>query len=254
VTISGNQAAYGGGVFNGPGATLSIDEQSVVDDNDGSGLFNQGGTAVITDSDFTRNTSGDAQVGGGIVSVGADDGIGTPALRASAEDDGPPLTIVGGTISDNTSGKGGGLYASVSFDITGTSIANNLAKVTNGSGDGAGIYVAAGGTGALHGVTVQANLADMNGGGAYLEGGTSLILSASSHVTANVADADENASGLGGGVYAALASYIFADETSSITGNTPDDIGPPAPCAVTSSLTMLGCARVGGAPAGGSTP
>ena len=94
-TITGNQAAYGGGLAVNYGASLELTNTTVSGNNAyliGGGIANQG-TLTLTNSTVENNSSG--YIGGGIASDNT-------------------LTVIGSTLSGNqVSGLGGGLFPPV---------------------------------------------------------------------------------------------------------------------------------------------
>ena len=98
----------------------------------------------------------------------------------------------------------------------GTAVYGNSAG-TNGGG----IYVGGGTTVAVNsGASVSGNTANQNGGGVYLTTGyTSMSVASAAHITDNVADADANGSGDGGGIWLRYASPTNNELTGLAVAN-----------------------------------
>lgn len=122
--ISGNSTTNGGGaIFNNggdPGAYLSITNctisgNSAVDGNlGGGGIFDGGGSVIVTDSTISGNSGGNGG-GGGIFTYGAVD-------------------IFNSTISGNSAdnGLGGGIYFTRGLYVTNSTVCNNTASEGGG--------------------------------------------------------------------------------------------------------------------------
>ena len=184
VSIQRNQAAAGsgGGIFNASGATLTADNQTVVQSNQatsGGGLANAG-TATLSGVRVLTNTA--AGNGGGIDNSGS-------------------LRLQGAVVSDNSAGQhGGGVYHSGTQAIeiqTGALLSGNRAQL-----DGGGIY--ASGPVDLVDSQIQGNSAGQRGGGVLAQG----------QLTIERGVVMDNAAGLdGGGLY--LASGTDGSVTDS---------------------------------------
>ena len=134
--INDNTAAgYGGGIYLGQNATVTMDGGSQMDRNQ-SGTGYHGGAIYATDN-FTLNMSGASQINN---NTGPKDGGGIYCTIGAS------FSIKGGSkINGNeaTKGSGGGIYNSGSiskFELESSEICNNKA-----SGHGGGIYAAASG-------------------------------------------------------------------------------------------------------------
>lgn len=157
VTIDGNSASQGGGVYNDGSLWMS---GSTITNNDsgseGAGINNRGELLVLTDSSITHNlvtnASGDAR-GGGLYS------------------DGP--TIVNHdtfsndlATSNGSSGLGGGAYFDESAIVTNSTFSDNYAGAalfaSSASAYGGGIYNCYG-LGSLTNDTISNNIADALG-------------------------------------------------------------------------------------------
>lgn len=155
-------SSLGGGIYNGFSRTLIVNGGTIADNRAGAGggLFNEG-TATLTDSNVRANaasgfllnngnglgggilntdtltltnttvTANGAFIGGGVANISMSDvGVRVPSgARAAAIG---TLTIRGGSISNNTASfYGGGIANGLSdpsvLDVTGTTIAHNVA-------------------------------------------------------------------------------------------------------------------------------
>jgi hypothetical protein len=191
-TVTGNDAAVGGGIYNnGLNATLSLQNSSV--DNNlaeyvvfphshagyGGGIYNAAGHATITNCSVSNNTAaysdGVYAAGGGIYNTGI-------------------LTIINSTIHNNQCPAGGGIANNATLTITGSTVSSNVA---NGFGDifpppiGDGGGILNNGMLTISNSTISSNTAHHSGGG--ISGGGSISNSTIS----------DNAAGQlnGGGIY-----------------------------------------------------
>jgi CSLREA domain-containing protein len=109
--ITGNRASEnGGGVYNAPGATFTLQDSTLADNHagaDGGALADGGGTISVTNSTLSGNTAGG--LGGGLANAGS-------ALLEST------------TLANNQSASGGGGLAALSGTLTSHNIllADNL--------------------------------------------------------------------------------------------------------------------------------
>jgi CSLREA domain-containing protein len=155
-TVRNNIADEGAGIYNDGGHVEILDGSVIGPGNDsnfdGGGIWTGQGpqTLIVQDSTIEGNDAGVS--GGGIYN--ASDSV----------------TIERSTIADNAAldGDGGGIWTSGSgLVVTNSTISDNAAEdlpVENGSGEGGGIYLAAGGRFELHFVTVANNTAEVEGG------------------------------------------------------------------------------------------
>lgn len=186
------QVAFGGGIYNVSGSTLTLTD-SIVDSNTaasaGGGVRNSG-TMTLTNSTVSGNIATAGAAGGGIGNSGT-------------------LTLINSTVSGNTAPTTGGI-TNVNFGtltLTNSTVSGNTA--TNfGS---AGIYN--GGTATITNSTVSANTAVGSGGGGITNVG-SLTLS-NSTISGNTSNSD------GGGIYN-FDVGITTINNSTITNNTAD--------------------------------
>ncbi len=189
--VTANTSAYGAGIFNENGGTLSLSGTTVILNNAtgpivsyGGGIYN-GGELTLTNSTVSYNTT--LNHGGGIYHAGASS-----------------VTLNGSTISDNlaTGGSGGGIYVSTgSLFVTNSTISANSA-----SSHGGGISTSA--TATIINSTISGNATQFGSGGGIYAFGTLSVLN--STISAN------SASSHGGGIY---ASAIATITNSTISGN-----------------------------------
>lgn len=170
VTISGNEAANGGGVASTVPLVMS---GGTVADNFGAygaGVFSRG-KATLTDVVVSGN-QGD--LGGGVYAAGELNLTGTQvfsnfAFGAYGYGGGVmlnegTLTMIRGALTDNQSYLGGGLY------IRGTATVTDVANTSNDSTLGGGVFLFDGRL-TTHGGRIAANAAFADGGGLYAEAG-----------------------------------------------------------------------------------
>jgi hypothetical protein len=131
--ISGNKAAFGGGVR-----------------MDGAGIFKMSGDAKVIDNTASITPA----QGGGVYFNGS--GVGSFTMEDQAE------------ISGNIAAIGGGVYvAADTFTMTGGTIGSNTATSTGIGTGGGGVYVMGSGTFTMTGGTIGGNTA-VQGGGVYV--------------------------------------------------------------------------------------
>lgn len=165
--VSGNQAAFGGGIFaqNASAVLSGIVENNVATIN-GGGLDLYDGASIESTADLKGNRAG---LNGGAASVWQ----------------GGLLRVTGGTLSGNSAEGGGAVnvfgHEGVrgTAEISGGRIENNKAIL------GGGIRVGEYGTLRLSGGSVQNNAVTSRGGGVYLSEGGNAELSGSVSVTEN---------------------------------------------------------------------
>ncbi|MCL4742617.1 MAG: hypothetical protein KJZ54_10485 [Phycisphaerales bacterium] len=137
--IDSNTAGQGGGIYNS--GTLSLLGTTVSNntaDGEGGGIENDGGTVSITNSTISGNTAGSA--GGGVDNFG---GL---------------LTVTTSTFSNNTTqGSGGAVWTDTTLTIRNSTISGNSA---GDFGGGVGMF---GGTVDISNSTIASNRANTNG-------------------------------------------------------------------------------------------
>ncbi|WP_148619074.1 beta strand repeat-containing protein [Mariniblastus fucicola] len=237
-TVANNVAASeGGGLWNQSGSTMTVDGGTVIEDNvalgagadnGGGGLFNNGGRLSIKDATIVNNSAtGASGSGGGIFST---DGLVTvedstiSANIANRAGGGVELidgtflmfdSILGGAGSGNVAGpegtaapgNGGGLHVSgmsgTYVGIDGSIVNDNVA-----GNEGGGLWIQSGSTLAVrNGTTVGYNTAGLGGGGGLFSNGGTLNVMGSTVV-------NNNTTGNGGGVKAIAGSTTRIDSTA----------------------------------------
>ncbi len=181
VTLSGNQAALGGGLaVSGPnvGTTVTLTACSVVGNHanlNGGGVSVSNNFLTVVDSVVAGNSAlfGGGASAGGPLAMGAQAGI----------------TFTRATISNNSANDGGGIYIQLaSGAVRDSTIAGNQALL-----DGAGVFIDRGRFSATNS-TLSGNNAGTNGAAVFMNnGGAGGLLLANSTLAAN-------ASGLAGAV------------------------------------------------------
>ena len=202
----------------------------------GQGIFvSPGGTLIMLDGEISGNTNIDGDGLGGGVTISSD-GV---------------FELVGGVISGNIAGVGGGVYSEGVFKMSGGEISNNQAtKLSDDETDlpgsmGGGVFVTYPGYIELSGGEISNNAAVYGGGVAVwwshfrMSGGSIATNKAAYNSTAGIGggvylcDSSFDMSGgmithnlaasAGGGAYLARSSFILSD--GQISNNTANDSG-----------------------------
>jgi len=172
------------------GAMLTLDGVIVTHETGYSGqgiIVSSGGTLIMLDGKISGNTNINGDGFGGGVEI----------------DSGGVFELVGGLISDNVAGVGGGVYSEGTFKMSGGKISNNQAmKLNDDETDlpdsmGGGVFAAHSGSFVLSDGEISNNAAVYGGGVAVL----SSSLSMSGGSIANNKAAYNSTAGAGGGVY-----------------------------------------------------
>jgi CSLREA domain-containing protein len=209
LTITGGIANTGAGVKVRPGVTLTM-TNVVVTGNvasngsaHGNGIYVQspsgpqaGAIVNLVNTDVTANTGGSQ--GGGIF-----------------VDQGGTLNVTGGTISENNSASGGGIWADGTVSLTDATVHDNFASGALGSGEGGGVW--AGGTVTIAGSTISSNDTTGQGAGIFAELGATVTITGTTIGTQNVAAED------GGGLFNRGAAVDISG--SVISGNSASGTG-----------------------------
>jgi small neutral amino acid transporter SnatA (MarC family) len=161
---------------------------------------------------------------------------------------GADLTISGGTVINNndtnncTSGDGGGIYAT----SAGTTVSMTDGSITNNASRwGSGVYVTSSAAVTLTGVTINSNSSACgtnNGGGIHANGGT---------LTADRSKIRGNSGLNGGGIYAAGSATVTI-KNSDITGNVATTDGGGAMVTGTTTLNIYNSTVAGNYSGGAS--
>jgi hypothetical protein len=215
-TISGNTAAFGGGIRNedcGGSSTLTITSSRITGNSAslGGGGIHNGGALTLVDSSVDHNSAGRFQ-GGGIANE--QDFEFQPNATVTIWNS----TVAWNTVTGDTPSSGGGGISNVSFAHPATVEAHGLALVGNSAPNGNGGAIlndSAPGPAqvTLTGTSVRDGLA-RNGGGIFNRG-AALALAAGTVVTDNTASVD------GGGVCNRDGAAF--SNGGSVVGNHPDD-------------------------------
>jgi hypothetical protein len=199
-SVTGNTGGCGVYMSYGPNKTFTMQDNASVTGNTSSSNHSGGGVYVGSGTNFimkdNASVSGNTSTGsgGGGVMVGAVGGSGSFTMQDNASVknntttytntngayggggvliDSGTFTMQGGTVSNNTSPAGGGVFVGSSgskaaFVMQGGSVSDNISN-----GRGGGIYVFYNwGSFNMQGGTVSGNSANGNGGGIYLSGRT----------------------------------------------------------------------------------
>lgn len=224
VTITGNNATFGAGIYNDGGTVEATD--STIDSNiagrpqnqqlygKGGGIYTIDGTVILNASTITNNQfAGD---GGGIYAISS-------TVVANGSEIAHNYTVLSDDIvfpSDYDivfPRRGGGIYvSSFSPEDSSTLILDDTSIHHNGAEYGGGIYATEAYVTVTGNSELHRNHADSFGGGAYVYG--NLLLSGDTSIHDNTAvDFENPAWGRGGGV--AFSNGISTTYGLTITGN-----------------------------------
>jgi hypothetical protein len=216
-TVTQNQALQGGGVgVNSPGAPQTLISGSLLDDNTATGTFTGGGGGVavvagsvlsIQGSTLTQNSS---HAGGGLF---ADQS--TKLTVTDSIFSGNTVSVFG-THFGPTGGDGGGLKASGSLSITGSSFVNNVADPEGGGGGGLSLLLSPGDTHVISSSIIARNsvssddLPDGEAGGIAAIGD---VATPQSVLTLRSVYVVQNSAPVGGGIWKADVTLALSDTT-----------------------------------------
>jgi hypothetical protein len=162
---------YGGGIYNDETMTVS-NSQFVADVglDQGGGIYNEG-TMTVSSSLFQRNISSD---GGGIydedtATINQSQFVDNQASLGAGLNVGYQATVKGGTFSHNVAIYGAGIYDD---DMMTVQYANVYAN--EASSNGGGVYIGKGSTLSVRGGSIHANSAPGGGGGLFNVGTVTL--------------------------------------------------------------------------------
>ena len=213
--ISGNEAAYGGGIYNhSVGATLEISTSTISDNyarEIGGGIYNQG-PLTIENSSIVDN-SANLYDGGGIYTGNADATITNSTIvgNQTVQRGGGiyhyngTLTLTGSAVVGNGASRGGGIYNRDVANLSYTDVSTNTA-----SSDGGGIFSYGGGVSTINTSTIMYN-EGRHGGGIFNGIGSTLSVTRST-ISYNI----------GGGILNngdASAGGIMTLEDSTVSDN-----------------------------------
>ncbi len=228
-----SELASGGGISDGQViylmGSLEIKDTSAngngkitggADDNQGGGVFIDGGNLTLTGGSISGNYSNFH--GGGVY------------VRGNGS-----FTMDGGTISNNTAdNNGGGVYVDINstFTMNGGTISGNTVNLENGGG----VYVG-GGTFTMNGGTIADNTASVSGGGVAMNTSATFEMNGGK-ITGNTAESyaggidvygefimndgeiSGNSAATGGGIVVGGAQ-VFTLNGGTISGNTSQNNG-----------------------------
>ena len=222
-------ASEGGALWNQSGSTMNVGNVVIADntasgdaaDNGGGGIFNNGGTLIVRDTNLSFNdANGTAGSGGGIfstdgnVTVFVSTFVGNTATRAGGgievvEGNTDVFgSVFGGNSTGGSPGNGGAFHRTG----TGTSLFTDSSFFSNfASAEGGALWNSATGTLAVNNGIIADNSAsgadaDQGGGGIFNDGGTLTVNGTTlRNNTAN------GASGSGGGILTADGTVTLAD-------------------------------------------
>ncbi len=242
VTVEGSlvtdnvAAAEGGGLWNSSTGTMTVMRSRILDnaangseaDSGGGGLYNDGGTLVVTNAGVRGNTADQGSgSGGGILNNGGTLDIDAANIQAnSAARAGGGIETVGGRVDldhvqlkANTAGpnpgNGGGLHITGEGDVD---VDHSLVIANTAAAEGGGLWNSSTGTMTVRHTRVLDNVAngedaDTGGGGLYNDGGDLVVMG--SVVRGNQAT---QGSGSGGGILNVGGDLLVTEST--IAANT----------------------------------
>ncbi|MGK0188502.1 MAG: fibronectin-binding autotransporter adhesin [Verrucomicrobiales bacterium] len=253
VTITGGfiesnvAAREGGGLWNQAGTVMTVQGGTIINanaakgdaaDDGGAGIFNNGGTLVVTGATISNNTaSGISGSGGGL-------------FNAS----GGTMQVTDTTITGNRANRAGGGIEDASGAGLGVALTNvKLDSNVAGSspGNGGGLHITGLGDATITGGTANSNTAAAEGGGLWNGTGTMTVVG--TEVDGNIASgaaADQGGGGLfnAGGIIKVTDAVIaknIADGTSGSGGGIFNDAGGYVEV-MASDVTMNRANRAGG--------
>ena len=242
--MNNTASAEGGGLWNSATGTMLIDRGTIVMNNTasgadadqgGGGVFNDGGTLIISNSTVNANIAdGASGSGGGLLTVGGDVLVrGTNMQGNEANRAGGAIEIIDGRLRVNGSllsgnvagpagtaapGNGGAVHVTgmngTSTLIRSTSVTGNIA-----GNEGGGLWNQSGSSMLVLNSIVSENLAQSGnaiGGGVFENGGTTTIQGS---IISN-----NDATNAGGGVYVTGNASVVMRRTN-VTDNTTDGLG-----------------------------
>ncbi|WP_186774934.1 choice-of-anchor Q domain-containing protein [Allorhodopirellula solitaria] len=239
VTVSGGgvlnnlAAREGGGLWNQSGVTMTISSDALVGGNEaagaasnqgGGGIFNNGGSLVLTDVRVLNNAAtGDAGGGGGVATKGGtvsiDDSLISGNFAAGASGSGggiltldtAQVNVIDTEINGNVASRaGGGIEVATSpavrnaLTLIGVTLSENNAGVVGDDataaapGNGGGLHVTGSANVLIAESFINENIAANEGGGLW--NGSGVLTIDNSQILANVASGDAADNG-GGGLY-----------------------------------------------------
>jgi len=194
----GDNAALGGLLYIAPGANVTITGVTLRNGAtpDRGGAIHNDGVLTLLDSEISSSSA--AMFGGGIANASQ-------------------LTVLRSTIRDNTAATfGGGIYNTGTLIMRDSTVSGNAAQGSLGGGGG----IDTSGVALLENVTVSDNTAANGGGGINVSGGGPEALRMNNvTIAGNVADADADGIGDGGGIRRQMSSGAVRFSNTLIAGN-----------------------------------
>jgi hypothetical protein len=221
-TIEANVSGANG---NGGGVQLSGGAEAVFDDveiNDNS-AFRGGGIFVRSSGpdEPTAVTIRNGSLVAGNTAVAGINGLGGGYYQSATGGGVIETEILASSISRNEAGKGGGIIVGGgSLLLASSTVADNSAVVEAG-----GLLVGDASVSVVDNSEVAGNRAGDSGGGFLLNGATLSVTGTTCMIHDNVADADDDGDGTGGGIYA-IGADISGVPAARVCDNVPDDIVP----------------------------
>lgn len=213
--------AFGGGIYND--AQLTFEAVTIVTNtgSEGGGIMSEGGAITLAHSTLAGNIA--RELGGGLYLEAA----ATAYLHDTQ------------VVSNNATYQGGGVFNLGLINLLGSTL--NL----NHSREGGGIYNS--GTAWILNDTLSGNRADITGGGLFNTGPLAFLNNTT--VVNNLADADANGTGEGGGVHSANGNLAAANsligQNNSYGVNAPDCSGPLSSFGYNLIQSTAGCTLTG---------
>jgi hypothetical protein len=226
VTITGLtlQNSTGGALIN-VGRRLTLNGVTVTGNHLNYAIFSSG-ELISNGSTVTGNFNG-AMIVSGATTLNRTD-VTHNAGHGGIYSANAPLTINGGSVSDNveSSGGGGGLVAFDQLTVTGTTFARNSSALVGG-----GVFV--GGSATLTGVKITDNTAVDGGGGVVIDGtlGPAGATIASSTLSGNSSLGD------GGGIGVVRGTLTLSGST--LNGNSTDQGAGGGIAAIASTMSLV---------------
>ncbi|MBP0022086.1 MAG: DUF4347 domain-containing protein, partial [Cyanobacteria bacterium SBLK] len=228
-TFNNNSATNSGGAVSSGSGNITIANGTIENNSaalNGGGVFSNGGNIAIADSTVTDNSTGGP--GGGIRSLGGNitvtnstvSGNSSSSYGGGISNNTGDITLSDSTVSGNSAGDRGGGISGLSGN---TNLTNSTVSGNSSSDRGGGINSNTGDI-VLVNSTVSGNFANDSGGGIRTQSGATIR---NSTIAFNVADADNNGTGNGGGIYRNGTNNTFTIENSIIAQNSdPGGEGP----------------------------
>lgn len=184
VTISGNTAEEGGGLYVASGADVTLKDAAITGNSaaSGAGVSVREAKAKLVSGEISGNTA-DGGSGGGMYAVG----------------EGAQITVQGGKISGNTAKFGGGVLTLTNAQLT---LKDGSIEKNTTTAQGGGVYVSTGTQFCMEGGKIAGNTAKRLGGGVY-------NLNSTSNISGGIIE--NNTSDEGGGAMGTTAGTLILE-------------------------------------------